>query len=68
MSSLQPCNYDDISGSHDPQNCRPLQENFSNEIEKKGSSLCELLLVFKCVIDVYVGMEFSVEQSSIYSQ
>ena len=38
MSLLQPNDY--ILGSCDPQNGRPLQEDFPGEIEKMGSSLC----------------------------
>ena len=54
MSSLRPGNYADILGSHDTQNGQPLQENFLGEIEKRVHCFVvgELLLIFKCVIDV----------------
>ena len=54
MSLLRPGNHDDILGSRDLQNGQHLQEDFLSEIEKKKSRLVagELLLVFKCVIDV----------------
>ena len=54
MSSLQPDNCDAILGSHDPQNGRRLQEDFPGEIKKRVHCFVagELLLVFKCVIDI----------------
>jgi len=54
MSLLRPGDYDDILGLRDTQNGRPLQEDFLGEIKKRVHRFVagELLLVFKCVIDV----------------
>ena len=55
MSLRRPGNYNDILlGSCDPQNSQPLQEDFPSEIKKRVHRFVagELLLVFKCVLDV----------------